>query len=95
MFFVIQLIIHFLLSTSAEKFCINCKHFRPSLFSDNSFGKCSIYPREMSNKIDYLVTGKPNKEYSYCSTARIYENMCGSNGRNYETKINFLKNYMC
>lgn len=96
MHFFIQLIVHLLLSTSnAEKFCINCKHFKPAFLSDNEFGKCSVFPREKSNKIDYLISGKPKLEYSYCSTARGDEDMCGPTGKYFEKKTNFFRKITC
>jgi hypothetical protein len=88
--------IYFLLSFSnAEKICINCKHFKPAFLSDNQFGKCSVFPREMDNKIDYLVSGKPTLEYSYCSTARRDEDKCGPSGKYFEKKTNLFRKITC
>lgn len=95
MIFFIQFI-YFLLSTSnAEKFCVNCKHFKSTLLSSNIFGKCSVFPREIENKMDYLVIGKAKIEYYYCSTVRLKEDMCGPTGKYYEKKTNFFRKITC
>ena len=61
--------------------CINCKHFvkdtKPNIFP---FGKCKMFP-QIENKINYLINGIEKDEYSYCSTARQFQNMCGENGK--------------
>ena len=69
------------------KICINCKHF---ISDDNngSFGKCSLFPQKIDN-IDFLVRGIEKEEivhYSYCSTARIYDHMCGKEGKMYKKR---------
>lgn len=65
-----------------EKLCMNCKYFKNSFFRDNKFGKCSLFPKEETNKY-HLVDGSPSipeTEYTYCSTARSYDDMCGTDG---------------
>jgi hypothetical protein len=66
------------------KLCIHCKHFMTSV-TNPEFGKCRTFPR---NDIGdhYLVTGKNEvkKDYSYCSTARRYESLCGNKGKYFE-----------
>lgn len=63
------------------KFCHNCKYFVANGMPDK-FGKCSLFP--IISKDDYyLVTGvneARDAEYSYCSTARSMEHMCGEEG---------------
>jgi hypothetical protein len=69
-----------------EKICINCKFFSNSLFTDNKFGKCLLFPYK-HHDTDYLVTGINKNEkpqYHYCSTARKFHNMCGEEGKKYE-----------
>jgi hypothetical protein len=83
-----------LVNINAENFCINCKHFKGYPLN-NEFGKCSVFPREMSNKIDYLVSGKPKLEYSYCSTVRGDEDKCGPTGKYFEKKTNFFRKITC
>lgn len=96
MFFIrILLNLLALVNINAEKFCINCKHFKPAFLSDNQFGKCSVFPREMDNKIDYLVSGKPKLEYIYCSTVRGDEDKCGPTGKYFEKKTNFFRKITC
>jgi hypothetical protein len=93
MVFLIQLVIYFFISTSnAENFCVNCKHFKSSLLSSQLFGKCSVFQREPSNKINYLISGKPSRDYFYCSSVRIDEDKCGTTGKYYEEKKNLFLN---
>jgi hypothetical protein len=64
------------------RLCINCKHFKKTLFDDNKYGKCDLFPREIKN-VDYLVDGssnKPRMDYYYCSTARDSKDLCGRKG---------------
>jgi hypothetical protein len=64
------------------KLCINCKHFKKDIFTDNTFGKCKLFPKKIDNS-NYLVDGvrkKTKPDYFYCSTARDFEEMCGKNG---------------
>jgi len=72
------------------KFCINCKYF----ISDNrasEFGRCSIFKIKDSTSADFLITGITNADdYSYCSTTRNYNHMCGKEGKYY--KKNIVKN---
>lgn len=93
MYFI--LFIFFLTQINSEKFCINCKHFKQPLIGDKLFGKCSVFPKKNENKIDYLVSGKPSIEYSFCSTVRKDEDMCGENGKYYVKKCNSLKKILC
>jgi len=60
-------------------FCKNCKFFRKPLFLDNSYGRCSLFPK-MEN--DFYVTG--NAENSLCLIARQAEDMCGKEGKMYQ-----------
>jgi len=64
-----------------QKLCIHCKHFTKEFFDSNSFGKCKLFPRETNSNV-YLVDGKtnPGTDYSYCSTARMSDDMCGIDG---------------
>ena len=61
--------------------CINCKFYKRNFLSGNKFGKCLLFPREVSN--DYIFvdgTNSKKKEYYYCSTARTTHHMCGEEG---------------
>lgn len=74
--------------------CVNCKHYIKvvrfaGITGDPSFSKCALFPKDnLEEKVEYVVTGKKVKpilkKYSYCSTARSFENMCGIEGRLYE-----------
>ena len=65
------------------KFCINCKHFLDSGYK-SEYGKCSLFPVDNSK---FLVSGcESTVDYSYCSTVRQYDNMCGKNGNHYKEK---------
>jgi len=67
------------------KLCINCKHFN-KYFMDDKFSKCALFP--IVEEDDYfLVNGKKNVkplDYHYCSVCRIYDEMCGKDGKLYE-----------
>lgn len=73
------------------KFCIDCKFFKKDSsicsFNNNKYGKCSLFENEEENNY-FLVDGIDNskKEYTYCSIARKYENMCGKEGKFYKKK---------
>lgn len=81
-----------ILSVNAENFCINCKHFRPSLLLHPQFAKCELFPKKIDNKIDYLVSGCGKIEYYYCTIAREDKNMCGQNGEYYEKRFTLIDN---
>ena len=74
------------LKKNISKFCINCKFFINNSI-DNSHGKCSFFPKHDDNNADFLVTGIKNIDYTYCSTARKYDEMCGIEGKKYKRKI--------
>jgi hypothetical protein len=70
------------------KLCVDCKFFTKDFFTSNKFGKCSLFPYREYND-SFLVDGiKENKniEYHYCSTSRMYDNMCGEKGKLFENK---------
>lgn len=73
------------LKKTISKFCINCKFFINSDSNDNKYGKCSLFPMH-ENNINFLVTGLENNDYSYCKTARTYDDMCGKEGKKYKKK---------
>lgn len=73
------------------KLCVDCKFFKGNFLYGNTFGKCLMFPREDLDydETNYLVDGiKRNKrvDYSYCSTSRKYESMCGKEGKMFEKK---------
>lgn len=62
------------------KLCIHCKHFKPNNLSGPEFGRCGASPT-----IPNFVTGKIDlKDYSYCSTARSNDALCGKSGKLFE-----------
>ena len=74
-------------SATPIKLCVDCKHFKSRFFTSNQFGKCTLF--EIVKKDDYfLVDGvkRIKNDYKYCSTARLYEDMCGKDGKLYEKK---------
>jgi len=79
----------FSLTESSQKFCIRCKHFKNTLGTDATFGKCALFPTE-ENQLSYLVSGSISDfeavQYRYCSTVRTHEDMCGKEGKLYERK---------
>ena len=70
----------------------NLRWYKPSILSHPIFAKCKAFPREVDNKIDYLVLGRPKTDYNYCSIAREYENMCGQDGKYYEKRCTLMDN---
>ena len=93
MFFLLFLL--FFYKINAEKFCINCVHFKKPFIGNKLVGKCSVFPKEtdIDKKIDYLVSGKKDIEYIYCLTARQDENLCGEKGKYYIKKC-FLPEFL-
>ena len=67
------------------KFCIDCKHFITDN-KENIFGKCKMFP-QIENKLNYLINGIKKDGYSYCSSARQFEKMCGENGKMFQKYI--------
>ena len=57
-------------------------------YGSGNFGRCKLFPKDNIDN-SMLVTGvKETKEieYSYCSTARSFEYMCGQKGKLYKKK---------
>jgi len=84
----------FSLNEITPKLCINCKFFTNSFMNsvvfNNNYGKCSLFKKMESDidDIDYLVTGiKKKSDFTYCSIARDYDNMCGKEGKKYISKL--------
>lgn len=68
---------------NSPKLCINCKFYKKDFFSGSEFGKCALFPTEKPAD-KYLVNGKindPPMDYTYCSTARKNDRMCGVEGK--------------
>ena len=85
---------HSIITTiNAENFCVNCIHFKKHWLSSTTFGRCTLFPIDIENKADYLVSGKPAKEFKFCSTARIDENMCGTKGKYFQKKYNTIEKF--
>ena len=69
------------------KFCIDCAHFIPDNGGNAEFGKCKIF--SFVEKDKYLLTGIKKDlltDYTYCSTAREINWLCGNNGKKYISK---------
>ena len=81
------------LTEITPKLCVNCKFFKHS-FMGNKYGKCALFPKDSKDEdnIDYFVTGKT--DFTYCSTARIADDMCGKEGTKYIHKPNKLKDVL-
>ena len=70
-------------------FCMNCKHFRYDFFTGKQFGKCVLFPKEVEKNKYYLVNGfngHKHIDYNFCSIARNYNDMCGTEGKLFEQK---------
>jgi len=74
-----------------SKLCFNCKFYQKpfSKLIDNEFGKCSLFIIDNDNNTYFLMNRNKvnNIEYTYCATARKYNDMCGEKGKLYEKKI--------
>lgn len=69
--------------------CVNCRYFTKEIFMPSKFGKCLVFPREDNTSDYFLVNGRKQNtktDFSYCSTARNLEHMCGKEGKLYEKK---------
>jgi len=81
---------YYFLSVNAikPKFCIKCKFFQKDIFTINKFGKCELFPTDKEINYSYLVDGKKDRitDYTYCSIARKFDNMCGPEAKFYEKK---------
>jgi hypothetical protein len=75
----------FSLKKVTPKLCINCKYFIKDPENGLEYGKCSLFPTEVSS-MNFFVTGINNIDYYYCSTARQYETLCGKEGNKYKNK---------
>ena len=88
-FFIISTIIlsQFSACQNTPKLCINCKFYTKDFLTLSELGKCSLFPREIDND-SFLVNGVANNniEYHYCSTARKFDHMCGTEGKFYQKK---------
>ena len=67
-----------------QNLCFKCNNFKKTLFNQNKFGKCKLFPKE-SNVLDGSKT-KIKMDYEYCSTARDNDDMCGKEGFFFEKK---------
>lgn len=64
------------------KLCIDCKHFKKDLFSDNKYGKCAVAPIVLEDD-NYDVTGivlQEKNDHQFCSIERRYGE-CGVDGK--------------
>jgi hypothetical protein len=82
------------INTNAEKFCVNCIHFKKHWLSSTTFGRCVVFPKESENKIDYLISGKPEKEFKFCSTTRKDEkNILRPKEKYFQKKYNIIDQF--
>jgi hypothetical protein len=51
---------------------------------DGTFGKIALFPKK--SEINYLVTGKNDEQYYYCSTARERSTICSEEWKKYKKK---------
>lgn len=74
----------FSLKEIKPKLCINCKHFITD-HATGRYGKCSLFPKN-EGKINFLVNGKYDDNFYYCSMVRLVKDMCGEEGKKYKRK---------
>jgi hypothetical protein len=75
-----------LLTSDAIQPCVKCKYFKNDFWTLSKYGKCTLYPKPIEDDA-FFVTGvkTPKKiEYSFCSTARMSDSMCGEEGKYYQ-----------
>ena len=86
-FLLLNVLSHIFGLTAKPKLCVNCKYFVKEFFSQDKFGKCSLFPRHDDSK-NYLVTGIDDRKQDlyYCSTARSSDHMCGEDAKMYVPK---------
>ena len=77
-----------LLMNKPEKICKDCTFFKKDFFTETKFGHCSRFLNQPAN--DYsLVDGVKDlspTSYHYCATARKFDDMCGPEGKYFESK---------
>ena len=84
----------FSLKPATPRICKNCKYVITDISYDfsNEYSKCSLFNTTTTlSNTKYLVTGvddgvRVHVDYSYCSTARTFQNMCGQEGKMYKRK---------
>lgn len=60
----------------APKYCVKCNFFMENGRLTNN-GKCAMHPK-ITNETQPIA-----KEYHYCATARVMEDMCGKSGKHF------------
>jgi hypothetical protein len=82
----IQFVISYNIKNVDMPACKNCKHFDTdfTIFSDHKHGICKLYGDKD------LITNKIN--YNLASSAREKDDVCGTQGKNYEEVPNVLFN---
>jgi len=76
-----------LFMNTQEKFCKDCRFFKKEFFTETKYGHCSKFPNQPTDS--YLVDGIKDlapMAYYYCTTARSYDQMCGREGKYFESK---------
>ena len=77
----------FMSSNTKPKFCYNCRYF-VSDGDTEEFATCSLF-QTIYNKGPFLVSGVENTPtfvYTFCSTARIFNHLCGEEGNAHRRK---------
>ena len=95
------LFINFLFTSGLTqiKICVNCKFYMPDdkcgLFPRlEKFESSQVDVQYKQDMLDFLVNGKKvpvlkkkPESYYYCSTAREFKDMCGTEGSKYEPHV--------
>lgn len=81
------LLLLFLTRSVSLKLCMDCKHFKGSFFG-NQYGKCDVFSEIKEDYNECIDGSVPRKtiEYTYCSTARKFDHLCGKEGKLFEKK---------
>ena len=81
----INIILFSLVISQKPKLCINCKHYTKHSLVGSEFGECRLFKTTVGED-NFLVNGIKGKTKNYfCSIARKYEDMCGQEGKHYES----------
>lgn len=64
--------------------CVNCKFFIKPKFNDMEmdYGRCKLFRITKTNN-----KAPTEKDYAFCSTSRMFKEMCGKDGKLFQQKF--------
>ena len=71
-----------------RKICVDCKFFIKDLYTENKFGRCSLFIKPTEDDYSIVDGSETNYvlRYNYCYNARQFDSMCGIEGKLYIKK---------